>query len=292
MYSVYNGIKDSLTPDDIAGIQAIYGVRPPDGFDATDPNNTKGNSTVITSYIDSNKQVTLTGLDLTSNSDIDWYKITTPSGSAPTMEIRVQSTGLSLLAPKMTVFKGSTNKGTVSGGYNSTITTIKSIGSGQNWFVKVEAAEASVFGTGTYALQINMGTAPLPPVNSPNTATPSTGGGGGSLPAEAGHGHDHEGGVTVAGAAGSLPVIVSTEIGLEVSVLALSGDAVDGIIVGTVSSDVVLPEQTADPGDDVGLTASTSPHRTAAATDHVLTVELLDAVVPGFGFVSELEEAA
>jgi hypothetical protein len=176
------GLKLSLSADDIAGIQSIYGSRPRDAFDAVSSNDTKGDASVITSSMDSNKQITLTNLDLTGSSDVDWYKVVTPSGSAPTMVVKVQSTGLSLLAPKVTLFKGSTQKGTASGSYHSTISDTESIGGGQSWFIKVEAAESSVFGIGKYALQVNMGTAALPTVNGPNTATPVTGFGGNGSP--------------------------------------------------------------------------------------------------------------
>jgi hypothetical protein len=193
MYESYNGVKSSLTSDDISGIQSIYGVRQQDSFDASDPNETKSNATVITSYIDSNKQVTLTGLDLTTVSDVDWYKIKTPSGNSGTMEVRIQSTSLSLLAPKLMLYKGSTLKGTVSGDYNSTITLSESIGSGQTWYVKVEGADSSAFGIGTYAMQVNMGTAQLPVVSGPDTATPVTGPGGSGSPVVGGdHHHDQE----------------------------------------------------------------------------------------------------
>jgi len=188
LYESYNGVKSNLTADDIAGIQAIYGARPADGFDAADPNETKGNATVITSFIDSNKQVTLTNLDITNNGDVDWYKFTTPGGTS-NMEVRVQSTGLSLFAPKFTLFKGTNNKGTVSGPYHSTVSQTEAISGGQNWFVKVEGAEQGAFGTGSYALQINMGSTGLPAVLIPDTATPASGDG---QPGCESHWHDHE----------------------------------------------------------------------------------------------------
>jgi hypothetical protein len=197
MFPNYTGVHLNLSADDIAGIQSIYGGRTQDGFDTVDPNNVKADATVITSYIDANKQVTLTALDLTTSSDVDWYKIVTPSGNSGTMVVQVQSTGLSMMAPKLTVYKGSTNKGTVTGSYGSTISLSNTIGNGQSWFIKVEPGEAGVFGVGTYALQINMGTVPLPPVNSPNTATPVTGEGGYGSPLSA---RDHEHGSDAGGA--------------------------------------------------------------------------------------------
>jgi hypothetical protein len=113
MFENYNGVKSNLAADDISGIQSIYGTRAQDSFDASSANNVKANASVLTSFIDSNKQVTLTNLDLTTGADDDWYKIVTPSGNSGTITVKVQSAGLSLLAPKLTLYKGSTQKGTI-----------------------------------------------------------------------------------------------------------------------------------------------------------------------------------
>jgi hypothetical protein len=190
MFPTYQGVRSGLAADDVTGIQSIYGVRAHDAFDASSPNNVKADATVITSYVDSNKQVSISSLDVTSVSDDDWYKIVTPSGSASTMTVKIQSTNLSLLAPKMTLYKGTTQKATVTGTYNSTISATETISSGQSWFIKVEGADTSVFGTGAYALQINMGTAVQPPVARPNTATAATGEGGFSSPLESDDGFE------------------------------------------------------------------------------------------------------
>jgi len=285
MYYSYIGVNAGLTSDDIAGIQSIYGSRPQDSFDAASPNNVKADSTVITSYIDSNKQVTLSGRDITTNSDIDWYKITTPSGSASTMEVRVQSTGLSLIAPKFTLYKGSTNKGTVSGGFNSTVTQTETINNGQNWYVKVEGAESGVFGTGTYALQINMGTAPMPPVSSPNTATAATGGGGMGSPIEDGEGYE----TAVAADTTSESSVVLASSGID----STSDDASDD----EISSQTLArharragreaPAVFADALSGDGFRSDDA----SRTVDELLAGDLIDAVLPGLGFLGDLTVA-
>jgi hypothetical protein len=282
MYTYYNDVKPNLTSDDIAGIQSIYGSRPQDSFDTTAPNNVKNSATVITSYIDSNKQVTHTNLDVTTNSDIDWYKITTPSGSANTMEVRVQSTGLSLFAPRFTLYKGSTNKGTVSGGYNSTVSQTETINNGQNWYIKVEGAEGGDFGTGKYALQVNMGTASLPPVNSPNTATPVTGGGGNGSPVEQGEGFE----AAVAAATASEPTIVTATP---------RGDSADDDASDDELSSQTLTRHARRAGGeatvivvDVLSRADSSSEDASRSVDDLLAGDLIDAVLPGLGFLGDL----
>jgi hypothetical protein len=183
-------VKSSLTSDDISGIQSIYGARLADSFDAAASNNTRSTASVISSYIDANKQVTLTNLDATSTADVDWYKITVPSGHSGTMLVQAQSSELSLLAPKLALYKSNgVLISSITGSYNSTVSLTRAITTGQVYYIKVEGADETVFGTGRYALQVNMGTAPLPDVNGPDTSTPATGLGGIGSPERGGQ-HD------------------------------------------------------------------------------------------------------
>src|SRR5262249_19278536 len=75
MYEQYNAVKSVLTSDDVAAIQSIYGTRRPDAFDLNASNGSTSTASVITSSIDSNKQITLTNLDITNTSDVDYYKL-------------------------------------------------------------------------------------------------------------------------------------------------------------------------------------------------------------------------
>lgn len=181
MYPTYNGVKSSLTPDDSDGIRAVYSSRSQDAFDAASENNGRLSASVINSQIDQDKQITLTGLDVTSASDHDWYKLTVPKGSASNMTVRMQSEGLSLLAPALSLYN---SKGRLiqraAGASNTSVELTQRIKSGQTYFMEAAGAETSVFGIGAYALQVNLGTAPLPPVPLPDTATAASDGGGNS----------------------------------------------------------------------------------------------------------------
>src|SRR5215831_537364 len=95
MYSMYTTQKNSLTSDDVAGIQAIYGAPPQDS-----PNNTFSTATNLNKQIDPNSLTALvTGVNLSTTSDLDYYTFTAPCGSSSKLTVNVQSTGLSLLAP-------------------------------------------------------------------------------------------------------------------------------------------------------------------------------------------------
>lgn len=179
MYTTYNGTKTNLTNDDIAGIQSIYGARQKDQFDVQAANNSKGDATVITSSIDSNKQVSISNLDITSSSDVDFYKITIPSGITGSMSVKLQATGFSLLAPKLSLYNSGGNLITsVSGSYGSTVQLGRSVSAGQVYYIAADGADSSVFGIGGYALQVNLGSTTQAPASSPNTAVAASGDGG------------------------------------------------------------------------------------------------------------------
>src|SRR5262245_683773 len=70
------GVYPGPYADDIAGVQAMYGVRKPDGYDAAASNDTLATATVLTlSYggVASNA-------DITTMADVDYYKVTAPTG--------------------------------------------------------------------------------------------------------------------------------------------------------------------------------------------------------------------
>ncbi|MBI1916241.1 MAG: matrixin family metalloprotease [Planctomycetes bacterium] len=175
MYSTYVSAMTALYSDDINGIRAIYGARPNDTYDAAASNGTFATASDITSTIStSTYTATLTGLDITTQSDVDYYKFSAPTGTASTLQVVVQSQGLSLLMPTVTVYASdqSTILGSASDtGYaGSTLTIpISNVTAGQQFYVKVTGNEASAFGTGKYAMTLNFSTGANPTVPLPNT---------------------------------------------------------------------------------------------------------------------------
>ena len=109
MYYSYQGKTLGLAPDDVNGIQALYGARTADT-----PNNSFTNATDLTSQI---VPGTLTDVvnnqNLATGTSADYFKFTAPTGSNSTIKIQVQSTGLSLLSPVLTVY--ASNQTTVVG---------------------------------------------------------------------------------------------------------------------------------------------------------------------------------
>ena len=82
MYAYYNGTKQSLTSDDIAGIQSVWGAPQPDQFNSNGQSNgTFMKAANLNSYIASNGQVAIPSLDMTTGSQSEWFSVTVPSSN-------------------------------------------------------------------------------------------------------------------------------------------------------------------------------------------------------------------
>jgi hypothetical protein len=206
MYSAYPGTKTDLLLDDIAGIRTIYSSGQARTVDALDANGSNGTSgTADTLAIDAiTKTALVTDLDLTTPADNDYYKFTIPAGSGTTLKVKIQSAGLSLLAPKAYLYNSAlVQKGFASGAgqYGTTLTiTFNGIVAGEVYYVRVVGNDTGAFSTGKYALTLNTGTGVDPIVPLPNTQTLNgdpliTTGGTGIHPDgyyPDGHEHDHD----------------------------------------------------------------------------------------------------
>jgi predicted Zn-dependent protease len=191
MYGSYQGTKSALASDDVSGMRSIYSsgaARSQDTYDAAASNGTFATATDLSSTINLTSYVAVVkGLDVSSTSDLDYYKLTLPTGSSGGLSVKVQSTGLSLLAPKLTVYASdqSTVLGTASfSGYTGSTLTVNvaSAVAGQTVYLKVQGYDTSAFGTGAYALALDCGPNSLPAVTLPNTrvanGNPISAGGG------------------------------------------------------------------------------------------------------------------
>jgi Matrixin len=189
MYPAYITTKQAVDADDINGIQSIYNARQPDLFNTKASNNSPRTAADISSYIGTNGQLTISGLDLTppvtiGTNDIEWYKITVPASTTGTMVVRMQSTGLSLLSPSLAVFNSAGNTilaQQISNNLGDTVTVaIKNVSSGQVYDIRCQGSTTGNSGFGAYGLQLNFGSRTQPPIPPPNTTVaqaPDQGGG-------------------------------------------------------------------------------------------------------------------
>ncbi len=170
MNSQYTGAQ-ALTPGDIKAIQDLYGVRAPDSHEGSSGNDTMNKATQVQppgSYTGATPLVTYG--DVTTNRDVDFYAVRSPSNYQGPMTFRVQSTGISLLAPRLTVFDA---RGTVVGdaqansdrGDTVTIHLDRSV-RGTTYYVRVQGATQDAFGIGSYGMAVTFDAA--------NTVAPAT----------------------------------------------------------------------------------------------------------------------
>lgn len=171
-YASYLYAKQSLTSDDTAGIRSIYGSRNPDAFDAAASNNSHTRSSDITPYIDGVGRVALAALDVSTMSDVDWYKLTVPNSTTGTMAVTMQPSNLSSLIPRVTVYDGSLQPVADSGGtsHGSTVSvTVGGVAPGQTWYIKAMAGDSGPAGIGAYGLLVNLGPDYQGAIEPPNT---------------------------------------------------------------------------------------------------------------------------
>jgi len=270
MYGYYTSVFLNLGQDDINGIQAIYGIgRPADVYNSNGSSNgTFATAANISSTISSSTlTAVVSNLDLQKAKQLEYYTFTTPSNSANTMTVTVQSTGLSLLTPKLSVYNSSKTliaSKTFSLGSNvedgATLSLNVSAAPNTTYYVEVQGADTSVFSTGDYALTLNVGTGSNPTVPLPNTQVLNGNplqSGGGSPEMINTSGRDD-------GSGGSVPV-AQARAGV-VSVVA-DANLVNGLLGRGAAAAVVTPGPAVFAPPVVA--ASTAPSFTGAAEERI-----------------------
>jgi hypothetical protein len=160
MYAAYTGVKPTLNGDDVAGMRSVYGPRTQDGFDQSSSNQSWTTATALDGFVGLNGQASLPGLELTTAADQDWYTVVAPDGGSGHLVVRMQSSGHSLLSPRVTVFNSNLQQIALatSSSYGSTVAvTIPNVTEGQRYFIRATAGAAGPSGVGRYALQLNFG---------------------------------------------------------------------------------------------------------------------------------------
>jgi hypothetical protein len=174
-YVYHTGLSDS----DITNIQALYGARQADAYEGT-----TGNNTLATAYDMSQGQnlLALNG-DITQAGEADYYRFTAPSAATGVtgLTVKAQTSGLSLLTARLTVYDASGNLVGSSASANplggDVSVSIANFQAGATYYAKVEGGRTDVFGQGGYRLTLNYQggsavqaspAAPAAPVNGSN----------------------------------------------------------------------------------------------------------------------------
>jgi Matrixin len=176
MYGTYNGIKTSLTTDDISGIDSLYALRTPDQFNSNGLSDATYTSAAnITPYIQSSNQLSIPGLENMTAAGNEWYYVSAPAGTASTMTATVQATNLSSFAPQMQIYSSSMSpigRASAPQQFGATISVnATNVTPGAGYFIRVFAA-GGPGAIGTYGLQVNFSGQSQAPVAPPNTLVP------------------------------------------------------------------------------------------------------------------------
>jgi hypothetical protein len=180
MYQRFNNTVDQLTQGDITRIRSLYGRRQADRFEGRRGNETIATAARIpqTAGYNGSTPLMLWG-DLREASDVDhyWFDTIPNRGDDRNVTVRLQSSGLSLLGAKVTVFRLDDNGNpvevaNVTSDAADIIGDVLSVtfdgaddddGTSRRYFVRVESSDSAPFRTGRYALSVNydaLGTVP------------------------------------------------------------------------------------------------------------------------------------
>ncbi len=149
MYTIYQGPRTAPSSSDIAALQALYGARVADSA----ANATFANAPTI-SLPDIQGSLATAG-------DADLYQYTLPSTANTTATFTVQTGGLSLLTPRVTVYDAQGNPlgtaATTSPLDGGTSVQVNNLVPGATYYIQVQGARTDVFGVGSYRLKIDSG---------------------------------------------------------------------------------------------------------------------------------------
>jgi hypothetical protein len=189
MYGNYNTLKQSLTTDDISGIDSIYWARQPDAWVQNWHNTSAAAAPDITAGLNSQLQASISNTSLQNGSQSEWFKLTVPATTSGTMKVTMQSSNLSMLSPGVAIYNSSlvgVANASAPGAYGATVTDTIAVSPGQVYYIATYAANGGATSAGAYGLLINLGSGTQSPIPPPNTTAVNTAGlGGGGFGASA-----------------------------------------------------------------------------------------------------------
>jgi hypothetical protein len=173
MFKDYMGPRTGLSAEDVARLQALYGARSPDAFEGSAGNDTVGTATPLSLLTNADGSLSISAnADITTLQDKDVYRFTTPLVGG-NLAVRVETGGLSLLAPKVTVYDwqgrvvgSAVTTDPLAGGVTVRVPGLSVL---STYYVKVEGGRGDVFGVGGYQLRVSY----VPLVNSVGGAVTS-----------------------------------------------------------------------------------------------------------------------
>ncbi|MFO0876609.1 MAG: hypothetical protein U0840_04480 [Gemmataceae bacterium] len=164
MFSRLGGSKP-LTAGDLTRLQALYGTRSADSWEGTQGNDQFGTATDVNAAVGGSarngSEPWVVFGDMGSTSDVDTYRVKMLPGYSGSVTFRLQSAGLSLLAPSLSLVNASGVQ------VGSQISPVAALGRGSiltirlahvapesTFYLRVKGASANQFSLGRYGLSV------------------------------------------------------------------------------------------------------------------------------------------
>ena len=178
MYGTYTGINQSLAPDDVAGVDSIYGPRQPDVFMALYNDVSATTAANLTPFLTPQGQFGYNAFDLQNPNQSEWFKVTVPANPTGSMTVTMQSTNLSELSPGFLLYNSSLQFVGSTGTFNTYGNTVSyklnGVVPGQTYYIQGFGDGFNQNSDGNYGLQVNFSSSPLYPFPIPSTPTLDT----------------------------------------------------------------------------------------------------------------------
>ena len=169
MYDIDTGGMTTLSSTDVTALQSLYGVRQPDSYEGPMGNASFLNATPI--VYGSSQAI---DADITTLTDKDTYSFTVPCCGANSLTVNVQTAGVSLLTPKLTVYNTlgvAVGSETSTNPLNNNVSvTIANPVPGVT-YAQVQSGQSGVFGIGGYRLAAGTTTEAQASIASPDPTT-------------------------------------------------------------------------------------------------------------------------
>jgi hypothetical protein len=154
LYQYYSGVLSGLSASDVSLLQSLYGgPRTQDRYARA-----YGANSIATA---APMKLPEWQADITTAGQTEFFKYTVPSYSNSTVKFTVQTAGLSLLTPKLTIYNAAGNVvGTAQSTdplNNNVTVTLSNVKRGSTLYIEVQGARSDVFGQGGYRLTVDSG---------------------------------------------------------------------------------------------------------------------------------------
>lgn len=161
MFNTAGPTRTTLSAADVAAVRTLYGARPQDAHDA-DLSNASFNRATKIEYAgddgDDGATPAVAYGDITTRTDVDTFVFKAPGDYTGPTTVRVQTAGVSLLAPRVTVYDEAgrvlaqkTGTGSLGGVLE---VTLPATNPDDEYFVRVEAASGTAFAVGRFGIGV------------------------------------------------------------------------------------------------------------------------------------------